>query len=477
VRGEPRLGAGRDGAPRAEPGAQSAGRSVTGRQDVKSVIIHADGRRTDLAGMVDSATYAELENLRCPRHSPVLWCGGCGGSIYVRHGATRKDELFGAHHDRGDCTETLVIRKSLLSDEHKCQAEYHALAAQDAGHTADLEVTTTGHTRVDVVINGTVGIEVQRSALTKAAAVDRTARSVTAGLSSVTWFTDRGIAPQWTGHVPGYRAGTIPDGWKTVPPRGTATAAGLQIIEAVRCGTRSPCWHPRPCTRFIPWLAAWNGLRIDDVVEGLATETIRPVRYGKYVRLLSASSIDLHEELTGIRLTYDAGHPKGRQLPPSLRQECERLLPVLSPSDAAPAVREWFDREAQRVQRHHEELEQREWEEQQRQERERREAHERHARAEREHERAERGREARAQAYAEMMRKAREQQEALTRQAEQARENCLRYDREIRRRPRQPAHCDVPGCTAPGRLYPAGFRCDQHKPRPYLSTQLGDGTN
>lgn len=56
-------------------------------------------------------------------------------------------------------------------------------------HDAELEVTTTGRTRVDVVIDGSVGIEVQRSALSKAAALDRTARSVAAGLRSVTWFT------------------------------------------------------------------------------------------------------------------------------------------------------------------------------------------------------------------------------------------------------------------------------------------------
>ena len=99
---------------------------------MKSEIIHADGRRIDLAGSVDPATYAELEKTRSPRLQPVLTCGGCGGGIYLQHGRVRKDELFGYHHNAGTCAQVLVVRKSAMSDEHKREAEYHARAAERA---------------------------------------------------------------------------------------------------------------------------------------------------------------------------------------------------------------------------------------------------------------------------------------------------------------------------------------------------------
>lgn len=290
---------------------------------MKSEISHADGRRIDLAGSVDPATYAELEKTHSPRLHPVLCCGGCGGGVYLQHGRVRKDELFGYHHNAGTCTETLVVRKSAMSDEHKWLAEGHARAAERAGHAADLEVVTTGNTRVDVVVDGRVGFEIQRSALSKAAAADRTARSVKAGLGVVAWATDRAASPPWTGHVPGYRT-VVRGALQALPLPGTVGAAGLQVIEAERSGTR-----------HVPRLAAWTGLHIDDVVTGLAEGVIRPVRLGKYVRLMSADSVTLYEELTGVHLQYDAGKPKSRALPPSAPQECDRA-PVEPPQ---PCVR------------------------------------------------------------------------------------------------------------------------------------------
>lgn len=302
---------------------------------MKSEITHADGRRIDLAGSVDPVTYAELEKTRSPRLDPVLRCGGCDGGVYIQHGRVRKDELFGYHHHAGECTETLVIRKSAMSDEHKWLAEGHARAAERAGHAADLEVVTTGNTRVDVVIDGRVGFEIQRSALSRAAAVDRTARSVKAGLGTVAWATDRSASPPWTGHVPGYR--TVVRGvLQALPLPGSVTAAGLQVIEAERCGTRGSCPHRRRvCGQHVPRLAAWRGLHIDDVVTGLAEDAIRPVKLGKFVRLMSADSVTLYEELTGVRLQYDAGQPKGRALAPSVRQDCDRPPP--QPAMAMPA--------------------------------------------------------------------------------------------------------------------------------------------
>jgi len=324
---------------------------------MKSTIIHADGRRTDLSAAVDPDTYAELETGHYPRNPAALWCGACGGSLYIRHGSTRTDELFGAHHQANDCAADLTIRKSRMSDEHKHQAEYHAQTAVRAGYTADLEVTTSGRTRVDVVIEGRIGIEVQRSALKKTAAVERTARSVGVGLTSVTWFTDRDGHPQWLGHVPGYRSTMSLDRWKEMPALGTAAAAGLRMIEAVRCGTRTICPHQRSgsCGQFIAWQVAWNGMYVDHVVEGLAAGYIRPVRLDKQVHLLSTASIALYEELTGTKLSYSPVATKGT-LRPSAPEECDRQLSV--PADAPAPVREWFEAELARVQRAREECQQ-----------------------------------------------------------------------------------------------------------------------
>jgi hypothetical protein len=159
---------------------------------------------------------------------------------------------------------------------------------------------------------------------------------VKAGLGKVAWFTDRSTSPPWVGHVPGYRTVVPASAWQALPLPGSVTAAGLQVIEAERCGTRGPCLHRRrPCSLHVPRLMAWRGLHVDDVVTGLAEDAIRPVRLGKFVRLMSADSVTLYEELTGVHLQYDAGHPKGRALAPSARQECDRSL--LQPAMTAPA--------------------------------------------------------------------------------------------------------------------------------------------
>jgi hypothetical protein len=307
---------------------------------MKSEIILADGRRVDLAASVGPAIYAELEKTHSPRLYPALRCGRCGGGVHLQHGRVRKDELFGYHHDTGSCAATLVVRKSTMSDEHKREAEYHARAAERAGHVADFEVVTTGHTRVDVVVDGRVGFEIQRSALGRAAAVDRTARSVQAGLGTVAWFTDRSTSPAWTGHVPAYRTLVPVSAWQALPLPGTVIAAGLQVVEAVRCGTRGPCLHrQRDCARFVPAVGAWGGLHVDDVVIGLAEDAIKPVRIGKYVRLMSTGSVALYEELTGCSLRYDVQRPRGQALAPSARQECDRppQPETITPATLAPA--------------------------------------------------------------------------------------------------------------------------------------------
>jgi hypothetical protein len=211
-----------------------------------------------------------------------------------------------------------------MSDEHKRQAEYHALAAEAAGVTADLEVVTTGKTRVDVVIGDRIGIEVQRSDLNLNAAVSRTKRSMAAGLDMVGWFTDRPARPVWYGKVPSYA--TRVRGWDEMPRLGTVGAIGPQVIEAARCvygnfekcprGKRSPCGEYHEKVR--PW-----PMMIDDLVARLAEGEIVPALTGKYVRLVSPSSLRLYEELTGKSALYGGAAPVLRA-GPGERVECER---------------------------------------------------------------------------------------------------------------------------------------------------------
>ena len=172
---------------------------------MKSVIAFADGRRVNLHGGVGPELFAELEAAigRTPRGG--MRCGGCGGAIHIRHGWGNRRQLYGIHYEKSGCRDLAVRRSAPMSDEHRRQAEYHALAAQRAGLSADLEVPTTRGTRVDLVVDGRIGFEIQRSELSAAAAADRTARSVASGLGMVAWCSDRSVSPSWISRVPGYR--------------------------------------------------------------------------------------------------------------------------------------------------------------------------------------------------------------------------------------------------------------------------------
>jgi hypothetical protein len=86
------------------------------------MIITRDGRNIDLAGPVSAEVYAELEATRSPQTRPAWTCGTCHGGVYLRHGNTRTDVLYGAHHQDQDCQALLAARLSaLLSDEQKRQ--------------------------------------------------------------------------------------------------------------------------------------------------------------------------------------------------------------------------------------------------------------------------------------------------------------------------------------------------------------------
>lgn len=302
-------------------------RRLTLASGMKSVIVHADGRRIDLAGAISAELYEELEGTHSPRVNPKLYCGGCHGSIYIRHGSVRTAELFGAHHDAGNCAQRLAIHKaSAMSDEHKRMQEYHVAALTSSGHDAAIEVPTSGRTRVDVVADGRIGFEVQLSALTAGAAVDRTGRSMAAGLECVAWCAEK-PSVAWRGKVPGYQWLDNAQFQAGMPRPRSVRCSGVASFRAEREG--------RP-VRWVPVLDPQTALA-DEVIAWLADGSVRPVMYAKNVQLIKATGLTLYEELTGTRLAPFVGRPPRRALgsaPPAecLRPPAQRRSPELHPA-------------------------------------------------------------------------------------------------------------------------------------------------
>jgi len=280
---------------------------------MKSVIVHADGRRIDLASGITPEAYAELEATQGQgtQRKPLLFCGGCNGGVYVKHGHIQRDELFAAHYQRGDCLETLAITSPRMSDEHKRMQEYTVRAANDAGFSADTEVRTTRGTRVDVVVDSRIGFEVQLSSLTAGAAIRRTERSMGAGLEQVAWVGSASAA--WLGKVPGYQwlgNGQVQGG---MPPPRSVRSRGLVTFRAERS-----------------WRGGWEPVLdrltvlVDDAVTRMATGNIRPVIYRGNVELVRADGIELYERLTGMPLEPFAGRAPSRAVVSSPARDCDR---------------------------------------------------------------------------------------------------------------------------------------------------------
>jgi hypothetical protein len=279
---------------------------------VKSEIVFRDGRRVNLDGGVTSEAYAELEGTqgRGTGKDPLLFCGGCHGGVHIRHGRARRDELFGAHFDAGACAD-LAIRKSVMSDEHKRMAEYTCRAFRAGGFDADMEVTTSCRTRVDVVADGRIGVEMQLSELTAGAAVRRTARSMAAGLEMVAWCAER-PSVRWIGRVPSYQwldNGQLLEG---MPRPQSVKSRGLYTFRSERWyGSRRPVLEPLT-------------VLVDEALVRMAAGTIKPVMWGGNVQLMRSDGIALFEELTGRSLAPYGGRAPLRALPPAPGSACTR---------------------------------------------------------------------------------------------------------------------------------------------------------
>lgn len=196
-------------------------------------FYHHRGIEVDLAGELPLWLYNEIAAFHGykDRDNPVLTCIGNKQPMYVwRHESGR---YFVRHFPGGNPDSHHHGELRTISDEHRRQAEYARRAADRHGFTAQLEVSTGNHTRLDVGVFGevNVGFEIQRSELTAPQAVRRATNSFAAGWPTA-WVTDRQRDPQWADKVPTARLITR-GGWdEQVPAPGTAwVSIGHYILE------------------------------------------------------------------------------------------------------------------------------------------------------------------------------------------------------------------------------------------------------
>lgn len=200
-------------------------------------------------------------------------------SLYLQQ---RGELLVAAHWPRSGLGGTHEIIHG-VSDEHKRQVEYMQRAGQAVGFDVQTEVRLPTRVRPDAVIYGPkvqMGVEVQRSALSVAAAKTRTTKARRAGVQPV-WFSDSQSNPKWLGAVPGVRMN--PDtSWEAVPGHHSVmVVSGVRSIVGRRCRNipngqcprrRYGCneWHPDHDPR--PTL-------VDDLAELFPVGDLVPIQY------------------------------------------------------------------------------------------------------------------------------------------------------------------------------------------------------
>lgn len=261
------------------------------------------------------------------RHKPVLFCEASGRPepVYLRY---VNGCMYASHFDGSACANH---SPSSMSDEHKRQVEYVVRAASTAGHPVETEVSLGTGVRPDIVIHGEydVAIEVQRSHLTKRAALTRTAKAIDGGLAASTWISDREHSanrPDWFWAVPS--VGINKDLWTAIPPRGAVTAFGLREIVAVECrypkAPRCLVTKGRPCGKWHVDHRPWTGMKLDHVAEMAPARGIVPINwFDKWTFLVSPKSRALYEGITGRSAEWrPAVKPPKNQ--PRRRIECTR---------------------------------------------------------------------------------------------------------------------------------------------------------
>jgi hypothetical protein len=305
---------------------------------MRSEIVHVptgivlDLARPDL-GHPDGRAIIEAHYHDCHRDRPAFECmthrGGTNPGLYIKK---VQGEWWAVHFETGPCHNKRIPMP--MSDEHRRQADYWVRAAQDAGWRADTEHTLATGTRPDVLIHGPVvtGIEVQRSAMTRVGAVQRTWKAAKAGVSDV-WFTDKDAYPHWAFRVP--TVGQEPQSWQYLPPRRAVLANGLRVFTAVKCepGNLPVCLDGRNwCGRYHPW-AEPRTVVLDEVASRFPAGDIVALRIGAMsglrggVYLFPADSAALYKELTGknAQPAFDPRAEDRRRQQSSGRAECQTV--------------------------------------------------------------------------------------------------------------------------------------------------------
>lgn len=264
----------------------------------------------------------------------------------------RGGQLIAAHWPRSGLPEHRITHG--VSDEHRRQVEYLQNAGEAAGFEVRTEVALPTRVRSDAVIYGPIanlGVEVQRSALTAAAAKRRTTQARRAGVEPV-WFADSGSVPSWNWKVPSIRMNPeVP--WDVVPSRRSVTVvSGVRIIVPLRCQDippdRNSC--PRRRYRCNAWHAIHEprlGIVVDDVAARFPAGELVPMSYrtftrGDYILLVSPADKAQYEEIAGRSGDVPLRQPRQRLLQAG-RVECAAptaTVGQIQPEPAGPPAQE-----------------------------------------------------------------------------------------------------------------------------------------
>lgn len=197
---------------------------VVGSFMTTRAFFHLIDREVDLVRLSPSL-YGLVVSLhgKIKRDSPpVLTCLGNGEPMHVyRHHTGRYFvRHFSNGHQDGHAHPDAI---SVMSDEHRRQADYTQRAAMAYGLNAELEVSTGNGTRLDVGVIGLnqVGFEIQRSALSLPNARSRASKSFRAGWPTA-WITDSVPDPGWADWVPTARL-EVRSGWSECRTRSSDT--------------------------------------------------------------------------------------------------------------------------------------------------------------------------------------------------------------------------------------------------------------
>lgn len=269
-----------------------------------------------------------------PPAAPILTCAGNGAPMYVwRHESGR----YFARHYPGGNPDRHQHRIATMSDEHRRQAEYTARAATEGGCAALTEHSTGGGTRLDVAVFGDiqVGVEVQRSHLSRASAKTRAWKSYDAGWPTA-WVTDRADDPDWAGHVPTGRLTTRGVWSERIPPSGTAKII-IGEYRRQRDPTRRNGWRYERTPRTIT---------LDELAVRMPAGEIVPVRIGTrgQVDLAFSNARDVIDSCTypgASRWRPTTDTPRHKETAQSLSRACHEETPELPQSDGAEMTQQF----------------------------------------------------------------------------------------------------------------------------------------